>query len=66
MDLKDNHPERHHDGTVHPDYQSSTSSTHIYPKLYALFVLTEINSKGPFTIFTSEVTEFYMVLPLFL
>lgn len=51
---------------VYPDYQSCTLSTHIYPKLYTLFVLTVINSKGTINIFTSEISEFYMVLPLFL
>lgn len=51
---------------VYPDYQSCTLSIHIYPKLYALFVLTGINNKGTIAIFTWEVTEFYMVLPLFL
>lgn len=51
---------------VYPDYQSYTLSTHIYPKLYTLFVLTVINSKGTINIFTSEISEFYMVLPLFL
>lgn len=51
---------------VYPDYQSCTLSIPIYPKLYALFVLTGISSKETIAIFTSEVTEFYMVLPLFL